>query len=341
MIIKGKSIDAAITRPSAAWRMMLFYGPDEGLVHESAARAARAVVADLADPFRVAQLSGAELKTGPARLHDEAAALSMTGGRRVLRLRGVSDANAGLIESFLATGVGDALVVAEAGELPKASKLRKLFEAAENAAIIACYSDSGGALRALISDTLLAEGFTLSRDALAYLSDNLAENRMITRNELEKLVLFMGPGTGGEIGINEARACIGDQGAQGFDEICDAAGAGNLADLDRALSLAFAANLAPVAIVRAAANHLLRLQLLAAQTSQGRSVEAAIGGLRPPVHFSRADSLRAQANKWTLPRTSRALEILLDAETNCKTTGQPDLAICSRALMQLAGIART
>ena len=59
------------------------------------------MVADLADPFNVADLSEAVLESDPARLADEAAAISMMGGRRVVRVRGAGKALAELFEAFL------------------------------------------------------------------------------------------------------------------------------------------------------------------------------------------------------------------------------------------------
>ena len=107
---------------------MLVYGPDSGLIRERADSLARQIVDDLDDPFRVSELDPAMLKDDPARLADEAAALSMTGGRRVVRLRPTSDQQADVIASFLADPMGDALIIVEAGELQARSKLRKAIE---------------------------------------------------------------------------------------------------------------------------------------------------------------------------------------------------------------------
>src|SRR5262245_42512192 len=69
-------------------RAILVHGPDEGLVRERGEALARAVCPDLRDPFRVADLGAQTLADDPARLADEAAAIAMTGGRRVVRVRG-------------------------------------------------------------------------------------------------------------------------------------------------------------------------------------------------------------------------------------------------------------
>ncbi len=72
---------------------MLVFGPDRGLVTERANRLAKSVVPDLTDPFRVSDLDEGTLDSDPARLADEAQALSMTGGRRVVRVRGAGNAH--------------------------------------------------------------------------------------------------------------------------------------------------------------------------------------------------------------------------------------------------------
>src|SRR4029077_5187753 len=84
--------------PSVA--AVLFYGPDQGLVRERALDLVTRIAGDAGDPFRVAELSAAQLKDDPARLADEAAALSLSGGRRVLRLREAGDNHADALDEL-------------------------------------------------------------------------------------------------------------------------------------------------------------------------------------------------------------------------------------------------
>ncbi len=58
------------------------------------------VCPDFKDPFRVADLSAAALAADPARLADEAAQMSLTGGRRVVRVHGAADRLTGLFAEF-------------------------------------------------------------------------------------------------------------------------------------------------------------------------------------------------------------------------------------------------
>src|SRR5271170_4774667 len=143
MIVKSSDAERYVSRPPEGLVAALIFGPDQGLVRERAEKLAKSVVPDLADPFRVADLDEALLSGDPARLADEAAALSMMGGRRVVRVRGGGNALGKLFEAFLESPIGDALVVVEAGDLAKSSSLRSAFEGSDNAAAIACYADSG------------------------------------------------------------------------------------------------------------------------------------------------------------------------------------------------------
>ena len=58
-----------------------------GLIAERALALAKTVCEDLKDPFRVVDIGGDALKGDPARLADEFGAMSLMGGRRVIRVR--------------------------------------------------------------------------------------------------------------------------------------------------------------------------------------------------------------------------------------------------------------
>src|SRR5215208_4654710 len=119
MEVKAAAADKFIGQLPRSVVAVLVYGPDQGLVRERAAAVARTVLADLNHPFRVTELDDSTLESDPARLWDEAAALSMTGGRRVVRVRSANNGLAGTFEKFLSAPPGDALIVVEAGELAK------------------------------------------------------------------------------------------------------------------------------------------------------------------------------------------------------------------------------
>src|SRR5437660_2552382 len=115
MKLAAPRVAGFLQRPNPEIRAVLLYGPDAGLVSERAAAIALTVCPDLKDPFRVADLSGSALAADPARLADEAAQMSLIGGRRVVRVREISDRLTRLFSGFFESTPGDAFIVVEAG----------------------------------------------------------------------------------------------------------------------------------------------------------------------------------------------------------------------------------
>jgi DNA polymerase-3 subunit delta len=335
MKISGARIEGYVKSPDAGHRAVLLFGPDGGLVRERADRICRTVVPDLSDPFRVADLAAAALKDDPARLADEAAAIAMTGGRRVVRVRDAGDAVTALLESFLDHPVGDALVVVEGGELGPRSSLRKLFEGAGNGAALACYADEGGSLAAVVQESLRAAHLTADPDALSYLVEHLGGDRRVTRSEMEKLALYMGSGAG-RVRLEDAVACVGDSAALSLDDIALAAAEGDHATVQRVLARVLMEGTSPISVLRAVSRHFQRLHLAAAQIAAGKSPDQAVQALKPPPIFKVADRVKRQAQRWQPSRLADAMGLLVAAELDCKTTGLPAPEICGRALMQLA-----
>ena len=94
---------------------------------------------DLDDPFRVMTLPGSALASDPVRLNDEMAALSFTGGRRLVRIKDAGDALGAAFAGLLQDPPpGDSVAIAEAGDLTGRSALRRTFESAKNAVAVPC-----------------------------------------------------------------------------------------------------------------------------------------------------------------------------------------------------------
>jgi DNA polymerase-3 subunit delta len=336
MIVKSSEADRTARNPPRGLVAALIFGPDGGLIRERAEALLKTVVDDLGDPFRVTDLDEQTLSGDPARLFDEAAAISMLGGRRVVRVRGASNGLAGLFESFLSDPKGDALVVVEGGDLAKGAALRKVFEEADNAAAIPCYADSARDLSEVVRDALKAEGLSITPDALEDAVSRLGSDRGVTRRELEKLALYARGKK--QVTLEDVRAIMGDEAELRIEEVCDAAGTGDLARLDLALERLWTADVSAVAVVRQAMSHFQRLLLVG--SARGESLDEAVRKLRPPLHFLRLSSFKSQAQKWNEAKLFDALDLLLETEALCKTTGVPAEAACARALFNVAAMGR-
>ncbi len=338
MIIKSHEADKYVVSPPKGLMIALVYGPDAGLVQERAEKLLKTVTPDLTDPFNTADLSEAVLLADPARLADEAASMSMMGGRRSVRVRGAGNDLAELFEGFLEDPKGDALVVIEAGDLAKTSALRKLFDAHKTAAAIQCYPDSVRDLGDVVRDALRAEGLSIALDALAETVARLGSDRGVTRRELEKLVLYMHGQK--QVTLEDVRAVMGDEAEARSESACDAAGSGDLAKLDRELERLWVSDTQPAQVIRSAMGHFQKLLQARESVARGTSMDDVMKRLRPPVHFSRSAAFKAQASRWNSDKLGEALDMLLEAEVLTRTTSVPAEAVTGRTLMNIAAMAR-
>ena len=333
MKIDARRADAFVRSPDAAARAILIYGPDSGLVRERARALVVGAAGDAADPFRVAEMTGGALTSDPARLADEAQAISLIGGRRAVWVREATDGLASLFGSFLEEVPGDSLVVVEAGDLSPRAKLRSLFEGAANAAAIPCYVDEGRSLEGVITDTLRARSLSVAPDALAYLSTRLGGDRLAIRSEIEKLALYCLNEL--EVTLEAAEICVGDSAEMTLEDLAFAAAGGDQRELGRALARIAQESTSPVTVLRAAIRHFQRLHLARSVIDAGGDMGRALGALRPRLFFKREAPFRAQLSRWPLAALADALDSLTAAEVDCKTTGLPAEAITERTLVAL------
>ncbi|MDE2007052.1 MAG: DNA polymerase III subunit delta [Rhodospirillales bacterium] len=322
---------AAFLRDPGACRVVLLLGDDVGLIRERAEALTRAVIGGGDDPFRLTELARDRI----ADLANEAAGLSLTGGRRVVRVRDVTDTDtiraavAALLDS-----PAPALVVLEAPGLASRAKLRTAVEAAPDGVAIACYPEEGSALDATIAAALAEAGLRAEPEAIGWLAAHLGADRAATRQELAKLALYVGPG--GRVDLAAAMESVGDLAGLSLDDALFAATEGAVGQADRALELALAEGGTPVGVLRGGLMHLQRLHRARIAVDAGQSPAEAAKSVRPPVFFRRVDAFARALVLWPEPALRAAMGALGDAERACKRTGAPDFAICRHTIQTLA-----
>ncbi len=334
MKVTARQADSFARNPDPAAHAILVYGPDAGLVIERMKALIASALDDPTDPFRRVDLAGDVLESDPARLADEAAALSMTGGRRVVVVRGAGDRQTAAFAAVIEGARGEALIVVEAGDLGPRSSLRRVFEGSGGAAALPCYADDAGSLAELIRRTLGEDGITADGAAVEYLVGQLGGDRLLSRSELEKLALYAGAGA--TVTVEDARSVVGDASAMSVDEVADAAAGGHRELLDELLDRSFRFGNKPASVLGVMSRHLQKLRIVLVEVDAGQTVDRAIKGLRPPVFFKRRAAMERQVRLWRSATLARALEIVSEAELEFRTTAMPDQALCARALFQIS-----
>lgn len=331
MKLDAAKVEAFLKAPGL--NLVLLYGPDSGLVAERGLALARAVAGALEDPFRFAEL----ISPASDILLAEAFASSLTGERRVVRVREASEALSKAVENIEKTPP-ETLVIIEAGELTPKSKLRALAEKSPHIACIACYVVDQARLPQVITARLRAWGLGIDQDAALWVARNLTGEEGPLAQALEVLQLYAGESK--NLSLADVSAVLADGGDTSMNDAIDATLTGDLAATDKALALAYEEGASPVGLIRVLLSELLRLRLALGLMEEGASAQEAMAKMRPPVFFKRQPVVQKMLRLWSKTALEQALPAVLAAEAACKTTHIPDQDYCRHTMLALAMRAR-
>ena len=334
--LKAHEVARFLARPDIGEGIFLAYGPDAGLVRETAQRLIRQLSGDDPESVSVVTLDGAEVDADPSILAVEARTMSLFGGKRIVRVRGAGKALVMTLTELRDDPSGAAIVL-EAGNLAPRDALRALVEAAKLGRALPCYPDSDETLLALIRETFNQNGIRTDPDVAATLREILGNDREITRRELEKLCLYAAGSK--PLTREDVLLLCADNGMLVIDAILDATGAGHAERLELALDRALSSAVDPQRLLAMSTIHFANLRRWRSQVDAGKTPRAVLDGLRPKPHFSRISSLEQQLRLWSDNALASAGERIMQATADSRR--RPGLAESSlrRALLAICMMA--
>jgi DNA polymerase-3 subunit delta len=311
----ARALDAA----NGPVRFFLLYGPDEA---GSAALARRLERAMGQEAERI-DLDGSTLKADPARLVDEAASISLFGGRRWIRIQPAGDEIASAVASLLDADVAGNPVVALAGALKPSSPLVKLALDHKLALAHPSYvPDARDA--AQIAETLAREaGLRLPRDLGRTLAISCSNDRSIMAQEIEKLALYLdaAPDRPAEA-TAEALEAIGASNPDGeLSKLVDAIMGGQPGRVGAEIARLGQSGIAGIPVLRALFRRLILLAALRRDIDGGQSPAAAVEARGKAIFFKEKPAITDQASRWPADRLAALADKLLAAERALKSSG--------------------
>jgi len=345
ILTRRADIDRFLAGPDPAILASLVYGRDLGVVRERAELLAAVATARPNDPFDVAVISEGDLEGDAARLDGELMAISMVGGRRLVRLRLSGERQSA--DRLAAEALGDhlagrfnpeAFFLIEAGVLARDSVLRRVAEKAPACAVIACYEDEPGDLARFTREALAADALSLTAEALEMFVGRLPHERGVARREIERLALFLGPGSGKIASAGDLDGFFGVEPDASLAAAANDAFGGRRVAAYAGLRRAAQEGESGPAAVRALSVHLARLRRVAALHQGGVSLQVAAKAAG--VFWKDEREFLRQARLWNLTELERLQPGILAADRACKQTGAPDRVLAERLALAVAARAR-
>lgn len=330
-------LSAALTRFDPALRLVLLHGPDEAASRDLSRR----FIAKLAppdDPMAIVDLPAATLAQDPGRVADEAAAVSMFGGARVIRIDNVGEDALEAVKLLLAAPAAGNPAIVTAGNLRKGSKLLAAVEASPLALAFASYAPEGRDAESVVLDYASEFGLKVSRPAVRLLIDACGSERGVLRQELEKLALYLdaSPEEPRPLEPEHLLEVGADLREADFSALVEAVAGGRTAEADRQIGRLMEQGIAGIALLRAVIRRLWLLLELRLAVDAGRPAQAVVDAVRPPIFWKEKPSVTAQLQRWRTPALRAALAHLLGVERDLKKSGTAGDVLASQALLAIA-----
>jgi len=329
----GRSVD----QPAAAVRFYLFHGPDEG---QSRALASRLLEALGATKSIIA--AGA-IKSDPAVLVDEAGAMSLFGGKRIIWIEPATKDIEDGVTALLEAEAIESPVVAIAGTLTRTATLLKLAEASPGGLAYASYLPEGQDAERMVIDLGRRFGLKVSGPVASRLADSAGNDQAIVARELEKLALYVGasPEVPRELDQGAVDA-VGVESAEGdFLRLADLALSGEIDELADELARLQSGGTEAIPVVRSLQRRLLMLAPLRARVERGERPDAVLTSLGKSLFFKDQAKVRRMLTRWTAEGLATAAERAGKLERSLMFTPVPDREALGEELLTIARKARS
>ena len=331
------SIGRAVDQPTLGVRFYLFHGQDDAQCRALGERLLEALGA------AKVQLSSATVKSDPAALVDEAGAMSLFGGRRLVWIEPASkDIEDGVLALLEAPAI-ESPVVAIAGSLTKASPLLKLAEASPLALAFAAYPPEGQEAVRMVMDLGRRYGLKVSPPIAQQLADASGNDQAIVAQELQKLALYVdaSPQSPRELD-HEAVAAVGADMAEGnFQRLADLALDGAMDELSDELARLPAAGSEAVPVVRSLQRRLLMLAPARARMERGERLQDVMTSLGRSLFWKDKSIVERMLAKWNAEGLATVAERAGRLERELMFTPVPDREALGEELLAIARKARS
>ena len=300
--VKG-TIGRAVDEPDPKVRFYLFHGTDES---QSSALGDRLVAALKASKHGIA--SGV-LRGDPALLADEAGAIDMFGGAKVIWVQPAGEEIVAAVEALLDAPASESPVVAIAGRLGKASGLLKLADSHQLALSHVSYELDARDAERLVADLARTEGLRTQPGTSARIAEACANDRRMIAQELAKLALYLdaSPNAPKDLG-SDAIDAVGAETAGDFLGIADLALAGDVRLLGDALSRMEAGGRDAIPIIRSLQRRLLMLAPIRARIDAGERSQAVMTSLGKSLFWKDKPKVERMLGLWDSAGLARVSE---------------------------------
>ncbi|TNE27626.1 MAG: DNA polymerase III subunit delta [Alphaproteobacteria bacterium] len=343
--MKATQRDFAQTAQRAAAQCTIFYfcGPDEA----GASAAAQRVVELLSEAGERVEISGADLRSDPAKLGDEARSSSLFGDKRHIVVRASGDEAHDALKALIETGeagAGEAApVLVVATSATDKSRTAKLLEKRKDALVAMFYPPDLSSVAMSVRGMADVAGLRLTGDIAERIARSAGLDVRLAQSEVTKLALYCdaSPQAPKQVSVTDLEAIGAATEDDGFAPLVNAVLSGELGKLDRELRRMRDQGMNPVGLLLAIERRAAQLAQISARLGPrgsfddlGRGEKAQLG-----IFFREERDMRTQLKAWHRRKLERLGPRLIDMHRSLLTNSQAAETLLSQGLVDIARFA--
>ena len=239
---------------------------------------------------------------------------------KLILISDVTDKIFNLIEKVISDNVSDVIIILITTRLDKKSKIRNFFEKEKIALIVPFYKDNLQTLITIAKKILTENKINLSQENLNLIIERSRSDRVILRNELQKIIL-----------LSKDKKKVDSNDISKLTNLSENYSASDLVDnclcKNRKKTLNILNENIPssednILILRTFLSKLKRLRKLRLNLNETKNIDQAINLFKPPIFWKDKDLIKQQIKIWKLNDIETFIVDLSNTESLIKKNPQ-------------------
>lgn len=306
--------------------LILFYGKNEGLKKEKIE-----IIFKQTKTNSILVFSEEEVLKNKNLLFDEILNKSFFDNYKNIIINNATDKIFNIVLELLEVDINDILVVLNAGNLDKRSKLRNLFEKEERVTCVAFYEDTWNDLQKILNEFIKQKKILISQSNINLLISRCNFDRKNLLNELEKIELFS---KNKMITSEDLLKLTNLSENYSIKELVESFLSKNIKKIVKIFNENNFANEESIILVKTLQNKAKKLLKLCLEFESNKNIDLTISNARPPIFWKEKDLIKLQLSKWNSKDVKSLIYRINDLELLIKKNIDISLNISSNFMIR-------
>ena len=307
MILKQYEVSKINTKQ---FPLILFYGQNNGAKEEEISNITR-----LNKDIKPNIYEEKQILENQEIFYNEIFSNSLFDEKKIIIVKRTTDKLIKIIEEILEKELSSFLLILDAGNLEKKSKLRNFFEKNKKLICIPFYPDNISQLTQITNNFFKKRNISIAQSNINLIVNKSNGDRGILKNELQKIEMFL---HNNKLNSTNLLKLINIAENYSISELVDHCLAKNEKKINNILSENNFSNEDCIIIVKTFLNKSKKILKLSSEFEKNKNMDLTISSAKPPIFWKDKEITKKQITKWKPNKIKKLIYELNDIELQIK-----------------------